>query len=433
MNIQAPPGMRDFYPADMRLQNWIFDHWRAVSRQFGFEEYDAPIFEFLDLYTLKSGEGIVSELFNFEDRGGRRLAIRPEMTPSLARMVAARANALPRPIKWFSIPRMCRAERPGRGRLREFFQWNCDILGAGDVLADAEIIAVCVEFLRRVGLSPAHVAVGINSRPLMAAALETLGIPPADSDRAFQLIDRFPRLPTEEFERQWNAAHGAALECARLVELLHERSRERFCDLARRAGGKGIEAADQLNQLIATLDSLGAVEYCEFEPHFVRGLAYYTGPVFEIHARNVDLRAIAGGGRYDQLVGLLGGPDLPAVGVGMGDVVIVELLSELKLLPQLAQSPDAFVIDADPERLADALRVATRLRQAGLSADVSYRRAALGKQLKLASSRAARFAVIVGAELGSRGVVAVKDLTSGQQSEVEASEVAAWLQARLRA
>lgn len=430
MKLQPPPGMRDFYPADMRLQNWLFEHWRAVSRQFGFEEIDAPIFEFLELYTLKSGEGIVSELFNFEDRGGRRLAIRPEMTPSVARMIAARANALPRPVKWFSIPRMCRAERPGRGRLREFFQWNCDIIGVGDVLADAEIIAVCVEFLRRVGLTPAHVAVGYNSRPLMSAALQALGIPAAESERAFQLIDRWERLAPDEFARQWDAAYAPALPSPRLVELLRERSQARFVELARAASDKGMDAADQLEKLTQWLAGLGVAEFCEFQPHFVRGLAYYTGPVFEIHARSADLRAIAGGGRYDQLIGLFGGPDLPAVGVGMGDVVILELLRELHLLPQLAQNPDAFVIDADESRFADALAVASRLRSAGLAADVSYRRLPLGKQLKTAAARGARYAILVGSEITSRGIVAVKDLASGEQCDVTVGELPGWIRSR---
>ena len=177
MKVQTPPGMRDFYPQEMRAQNWLFDTWRRVSEAFGCEEYEGPIFEFLDLYTLKSGDGIVSELFNFTDRGERRFAIRPEMTPTLARMVAARANTLSKPIKWFSIPRMCRAEKPQRGRLREFFQWNVDILGVDDVLADAEVIAVAVEFLRQIGLTPEDVVMRVSSRQIATAMLSAIGVP----------------------------------------------------------------------------------------------------------------------------------------------------------------------------------------------------------------------------------------------------------------
>ncbi|MFN0135716.1 MAG: ATP phosphoribosyltransferase regulatory subunit, partial [Phycisphaerae bacterium] len=348
MKIQSPPGMRDFYPEDMRVQNWLFDHWRGVSRAFGCQEYEGPIFESLDLYRLKSGDGIVSELFNFKDRGEREFAIRPEMTPTLARMVAARANALPRPIKWFSIPRMCRAERPQRGRLREFFQWNVDILGApDDVLADAEVIAIAVESLKAVGLGSGDVVVRINNRKLASAMLGGLGIVGDATAKAFALIDRFEKLPPEEFDRQWDAEYAATAPAGRLRDLLTQKSFDECLKLAEAgfaaAGATAPENGDrqggtvaEMRQLFDRLRDFGVAEFCEFDPGVVRGIAYYTGVVFETYTRAGSLRALQGGGRYDDLCSLLGGPKLSGIGFGMGDAPLLAALDELGKLPTLA-------------------------------------------------------------------------------------------------
>ncbi len=417
MKIQAPPGMRDLYPEDMRLENWLFDKWRAASRAFGFAEYEGPIFEFVDLYTLKSGEAIVSELFHFKDRGERRFAIRPEMTPTLARMVAARASALPRPIKWFSIPRMCRAEKPQRGRLREFFQWNADILGVDDPLADAELLAVMAVFLESVGLTPRHAAIRVNSRTLMGAVLAACGIDPAAAGGAFELIDRLERLPPEEFDRRWSAAFGAVMPPAAIRDLLEQRSLDAFLERAR-SDAAGEAAAEQFEQFWQRLRALGIADYCEFDPHIVRGLAYYTGIVFEVHARKGDLRALAGGGRYDDLTGMLDGPRIPGVGFGCGDAPMLEALRDLDKLPVLADALDVFVIDADASLFDNVLDLAMLLRRAGLTVDCSYKRQALGKQLKQASAREARRAVIVGQEYTDRAAVVVKNLSDGSQTEV---------------
>ncbi len=406
--------MRDFYPEDMRLQNWLFDHWRAASRAFGFAEYEGPIFEFLDLYTLKSGEEIVAQLFNFEDRGGRRFAIRPEMTPTLARMIAARANALPRPIKWFSIPRMCRAEKPQRGRLREFFQWNVDVLGTEDPLADAEVIAVAVDFLRRVGLSDTDVVVRLSSRPLAAGLLRGVGVGDDGVSKAFELLDRRDRVPPDKFAAMWGEAFPSGPRIEAVTELLAPRSFEETCALAERSEGGG-EVAAPLRGLRESLDRLGAWGFCQLDLTTVRGLAYYTGVVFEVHARRAQLRALLGGGRYDNLVGMLGGPKVPGVGFGMGDAPMIEMLREAGKLPELGESLDAFVIDAEESLFSDALRLVGGLREAGLSVDFSYRRQALGKQLRAAAARNARYAIIVGQEFRERGEVAVKELASGEQ------------------
>ncbi len=423
MKIKAPKGMRDFYPDDMRRQNWLFDAWRRASRAFGFEEYEGPIFEDLALYTLKSGEGIVSELFNFESRGGDRFAIRPEMTPTLARMVAARANAMPMPIKWFSLPRMCRAERPQRGRLREFFQWNADILGVEDPLADAEIIALAVEFFRSVGVTSAEVAIRVNSRRLAAAALTSLGIAAERHEQAFGLIDRHERLPTDVFETLWTEAFGETPTAGRLTEFLSTSSREETLQLARDSGDTGAAAADQFDELWRRLEDLGVSDWRVFDLRIVRGLAYYTGIVFEAHARAGGLRALLGGGRYDDLTGLLDGPRVPGVGFGMGDAPVFEALKELGKLPEPGDTLDVFLIDADAALFPQLLRISGELRQSGLRVDFSYKRAAIGKQFSQANTRNAQVAIVVGAELAARGELTVKHLASGVQRAVTMNEL----------
>ncbi len=412
--------MRDFYPDDMRLQNWLFTHWRQVSLTHGFEEYEAPIFEFLDLYRLKSGDEIVSEVFSFEDRGGRNFAIRPEMTPSLARMVAARANALPRPIKWFSLPRMCRAERPQRGRLREFFQWNADVLGPEDALADAEVIAVVVAFLRAVGLGPDDVAVRVNHRRVAAAALQTLGVPADGVVAAFGLIDKIERMPADKFAAAWNDlpfASACGVDAVR--GFLGEATLERCLDLAAQSGEDGAAQAEQFTQLWRQLEAFGVAGMCTFDLRIVRGLAYYTGSVFEAHPKQGGLRALCGGGRYDDLTGLLDGPRVPGVGFGMGDVPVLEFLRELDRLPSPERTLDAFVIDADADLFARALELVGHLRAAGLRVDFSYKRTGVGKQFKQATQRGARHAIVLGDELKDRNEVVIKDLVSGTQRTID--------------
>jgi histidyl-tRNA synthetase len=425
MKIQSPPGMRDFYPEDMRLQNWLFDAWRRVSLAFGFSEYEGPIFEFLDLYTLKSGEGIVSELFTFQDRGERKFAIRPEMTPTLARMVAARANTLPRPIKWFSIPRMCRAEKPQRGRLREFFQWNADILGVEDPLADAEVIAVAVAFFREIGLSEKDIVIRVSSRPMAAAALAGLGIPSEENARAFELIDRFDRLSQDDFAEMWDEVYGARVAAATLIPFLAEASRADCLAQAAAAGADGQAAADVHTKLWEHLDALGVADACAFDLRTVRGLAYYTGTVFEAHTRAGGLRALMGGGRYDDLTGLLDGPRVPGVGFGMGDAPVLECLRALKRLPDLDEHLDVFLIDADAALFPKVLEFADQLRRHGLTVDFSYKRSGVGKQFKQAAGRGARYAVVVGGEYATSQQLAVKNLSSGQQQEVAAERLLA--------
>ena len=411
MQFQAVKGTRDFYPDAMRVRRWIVDAWRRVSLRNGFEEYDSPIFEYLDLFTVKSGQEIAGQLFSFTDRGGRNLAIRPEITPSLARMVNAKINSLPRPIKWFSVPRLCRAENPQRGRLREFFQWNVDVIGSDSLLADAECILTAVDFLREVGLSPEDVCVRIGSRPLAIAALAAAGVGPGAADAALAVLDKRPKLSEEAFAEVAAAAGlsaeqieavGRFQDCATPAEL-----REHF------AGVEEVRAdLDGLEELLVALATMGVGDYCVLDMRIVRGLAYYTGVVYEVFDRGQSLRAVAGGGRYDNLLEVLGGPAVGATGFGMGDVVLGLLLEEKGKLGQLKPALDFFVIDGEDGALDTVIEVVGGLRRKGLTADFSYKRQSIGKQLKAANRRGARQVVIVREDR-----VAVKNLETGNQGD----------------
>ncbi|MBN1489248.1 MAG: histidine--tRNA ligase [Phycisphaerae bacterium] len=419
MKFRAAKGTRDFYPDAMRLRTWLTDAWRRVSLRNGFEEYDGPIFEHLELYTTKSGDEIASQLFDLEDRGGRRLAIRPEMTPTLGRMVNARAQSLPRPIKWFSVPRLCRAERPQKGRLREFFQWNIDIVGVDDVLADAESILVAVDFLREVGLGPEDAVVRINSRRLVAAVLADLRVPPDRMDKAYALLDKAGKIPRDALQAMWKEAFGDAVPFDAIEPLLGVEGLDHLHEAIRGAKG-GWAAAERelpaIEALFEKLDSFGITEYCNFDMAIVRGLAYYTGVVYEVFDRGQAHRAIGGGGRYDNLLRDLGGPAMPGVGFGVGDVVITDVLTEAGKLPVLKGELDVYVIAADAELQPRALELVAQLRRGGWSTDFSYRAQSVGKLLRAASDRGARRAVIVGQETRDENLVTIKDLTTGQQT-----------------
>jgi histidyl-tRNA synthetase len=421
MEFQGVKGTRDFYPDDMRVRNWIVDAWRRVSLRNGFEEYDSPIFEYLDLFTVKSGQEIAGQLFNFVDRGGRQLAIRPEITPSLARMVNAKINSLPRPIKWFSTPRLCRAENPQKGRLREFFQWNVDVIGADSILADAECIYVAADLLRELGLSADDVCVRIGSRPLTIAALRAAGVPAELTDAALAVLDKRPKLSEEDFAR---IAREAGLSDVQIVAVGRFQQAGSVDELREYFRGRddvraGVEKdLDDLAELFAALSAMGAGDYCTLDLRVVRGLAYYTGVVYEVFDRSQSLRAVAGGGRYDNLLEVLGGPKVGATGFGMGDVVLGILLAEKGTLPALGGRIEYFVIEADEACRPMVLEVVGALRRAGLSADFNYRPQALGKQLKAANRRGAGSAVIVRAD-----GLTVKDLASGSQREVTLAEL----------
>jgi len=412
-------GTRDFYPDVMRTRNWIADTWRRVSLRNGFEEYDAPIFEYLDLFTAKSGQEIASQLFNFTDRGGRNLAIRPEITPSLGRMVNAKINSLARPIKWFSIPRLCRAENPQKGRLREFFQWNIDVIGADSELADAECVFVAVDAMRELGLNSSDVRVLYSSRELLSEVLAAVGISGDSAGEVMGVLDKRKKLPAEAFDEMLAAAVGDSDARAAIVRFLDAGADGAMVSAEAIAEAVGIanseamtQAAGKLQAFAGYLAAMGISDWCRYDTGIVRGLAYYTGVVYEVMDTGESLRAVAGGGRYDNLLEVLGGPQIPATGFGMGDVVLEILLQEKNLLPELKGSVDVFVVDDSPEMFGDVMAAVGRLRQAGIAAEFSYKRQNVGKQLKQADRRGASVTVILRPD-----TAVVKDMSAGTQTE----------------
>ncbi len=418
--VASVKGTRDFYPPKMAVRNWIIDGWREISRRNGFVEYDSPIFEYLQLYTQKSGDEIVSQLFSMTDRGGRDLAIRPEITPSLARMVNQQINSLPRPVKWFSVPRLCRAERPQKGRLREFFQWNCDIVGSDAVLADAESIYTAIDYLRSVGLGGEDVVAKISSRSMLAELLLAQGFAEDQLDKVYVLLDKRPKVSVEAFlemaaEQIPDESLRAKLMAVEAIESLDELDGMATSEKAR-------AALEELRELFRYLAIMGVADYCMFDIKIVRGLAYYTGPVFEIFDRQAQLRALCGGGRYDNLLAGMGGPQVPATGFGMGDVVLEILLEEKGRLGSVENKLDFYVLDADRELFEKALSVTCELRAKGYSASAGYKRGGVGKQMKQAAGQNARYVVIIGQETAEKNEIAVKDMDKGEQRSVNLDE-----------
>ena len=423
MEIQSVKGTRDFYPEDMAKRNFIADLWKEVSLRNGFAEFDGPIFEYLAMYQLKSGDEISSQLFAFEDRGGRMLAIRPEITPTLARMVNQRINTLPRPIKWFSVPRLCRAERPQKGRLREFFQWNIDIIGVDDCLADAEVIFCAVDYLMQAGLTSNDIVVRISSRRLVAALLEYFGIEKEGLEKVYSALDKKSKVPADVFEKMLAEAISDGEKRRKVLELMSVKT---WVELESFAGGdkNAKDAIDELTRLFNYLNIMGITEFCRFDISIVRGLAYYTGVVFEIYDKSEQLRAICGGGRYDNLLADFGGPKISATGMGMGDCVLGIVLEERGLFKKFAgkNNIEYFVTYADEALKNEALKMVASLRRAGKKADFSYKGGALGKQLKQASAVNAAMCIIVGEEFTQKKQIVVKNMSSGEQQAIGETE-----------
>jgi len=425
MPSQALPGFRDFYPDDLALRAHIFRIWREVARRYGFEEYDGPPLEPLEIYTAKSGAEIVGQLYNFTDKGGREVALRPEMTPTFARMVAARANGLKKPIRWFSVPQLFRYERQQRGRLREHFQLNCDLVGEAGPLADAEIIALAIDVMRAFGLTARDVRARVSDRRVLRALLVGNGVTEAQLPDAYQAIDKSERMKRPELVSQLGAAGLSTPGIDAVLAAAGLRGRAAVEQALASAGGSA-DGAPFFRTLDA-LEAMGLGEFVEVDLTIVRGLAYYTGTVFELFDAGRTLRAICGGGRYDGLLVALGGVDLPALGFGMGDVVLAELLKERGLAPASAAEVDVFVAAVTDEDMRDVLAVAHELRDAGLACEFALGGQTLGKQLKLADARGAGRAIVVGPEERARGEVLLKDLTANTQRAVARTELAAAL------
>ena len=418
------PGFRDFYPADLFVRQHIMETWRAVSQLYGFEEYDGPPLEPLDLYIEKSGEEIVDQLYSFEDKGGRAVALRPEMTPTFARMVGARASGMKKPIRWFSMPQLFRYERTQRGRLREHFQWNVDIVGEAAESADAEVLAVGLEALRRLGLGPDDVVARYSDRRLLEALLERLGVERTRLLSVYAAIDKLGREREETTRDRLRAAGLAAETVDRVLVLFHTQG----LDALRAQHGRDTAVGPALDRLAGYGDALAALgfgDWIAFDLRIVRGLAYYTGPVFEIFDRRGELRALCGGGRYDALLRTVSASDLPACGFGMGDVVLTELLAELGRLPAYAPVIDFFIVAVTEAERALQLELAGRLRRAGRSVAYSFRAGGVRKQFGEADARGARHVVVLGPDEVAAGAAVVREMATGEERTVGLGEIGA--------
>jgi histidyl-tRNA synthetase len=420
MKIPPVKGTRDFYPQDMARRNWIIDGWKKVSVRNGFEEYDGPIFEYLKMFQIKSGDEIVEQLFSFQDRGGRDLALRPEITPTLARMVNQQINSLPKPIKWFSVPRLFRAERPQKGRLREFFQWNIDIIGVDDVLADAEVIFTTLDYLRDVGLTDKDIKVKISSRKLLAAFLRSVGIQKQRFESIYAVLDKKTRITADTFNKMLEEQIQEKNKIGKILDFMSITSIPEL-DAFIKLPDEEFGAYKEIKNIFHQLSFMGVDNFCVFDPGIVRGLAYYTGIVFEVHDVVGDLRAICGGGRYDSLLRDFGGPPVSATGMGMGDCVLEILLIEKGLsenkIPE--RQLDYFVALADRIFSKKVCEIAAELRRRNFSANFSYKPlSGLVKQLREASAQNAKKCIIIGEEINNNQI-AIKDMATGKQELVD--------------
>ena len=460
-NFQAPKGTRDFYPAEMAVRRYIEDTWRKVSLRHGFVEVDGPTFEFLDLYKVKSGDEIVDQLFCLDskpDKEGKvdHFALRPEFTPTVARMIAAKANSLPRPIKWFSIPRCYRGETPQKGRLREFIQWNVDIFGGETAEAkrqfDLESAGLLLDCCKEFGLTSGDIKLLWNDRSLVENLFTLGGVPRERFGFAFYLLDRVAKLAPEQRGKLY-AENGASDREKAFFEKLasgEDPLAESFwADL----GGGDVESyrrpiLEAQQRIDQTLGNMGLAGFAKYDASIVRGLAYYTGFVYELADARGENRAVAGGGRYDKLIEMFGGPMLPAVGFGMGDVVIAILLEELGKMPAALKAGTAraevFVInaleDAGPaQQLIAELRASTwdegskSITREGLVAISSYKATKnIGKLLQEAAGSGAKAAVILAPAEFAAGMVKLKDMSTREEVEVPIAEIRARVEGILR-
>ena len=422
MQGKALPGFRDFYPDELALRNQILATWRRVAIQYGFEEYDGPPLEPLELYTQKSGEEIAGQLYAFRDKGDREVALRPEMTPTLARMVGARAQALKKPIRWFSIPQLFRYERQQRGRLREHFQLNMDIIGEPGPLADAELVAAAIDIMRAFELGPQDIQARLSDRRVLRALLVGRGLQEDQLADAFAAVDRSEREPREAVEARLQKASWDKTAIAALFDVAALKGLDAVnAALAETPGGA--EAGESLRECCRALEAMGLREFVQVDLTIVRGLAYYTGIVFELFDASRQLRAICGGGRYDGLLKALGGVDLPALGFGMGDVVLGELLKERGVAPARWRPVDAFLVAVSGEDIVPVLRLAHELRDQGVAVEYSLHLQAIRKQLELAAARGAPRAVVIGPDERRDGQAVVRDLRTGTETRVPFAEL----------
>ena len=422
-NLKAPRGTRDFYPDEFRQREWLFDCFRRVAHRFAFEEVDAPMLEDAELFIRKAGEEIVDQLYHFETHG-HHLALRPEMTPSIARLVMARAGALRMPLRWFTITQNWRYERMQRGRKREHFQWNMDIWGEPGVAAEAELIGALLSAVDEMGLPRGSVKVRLNSRALLEESLR--GSVLRDRPEAFEplciVIDKLAKIgPEGVLEQLTSGEGGIGLSEAEAEGVLNMLGARNLDEAAAHVAQDSPALAD-LRRLFELLEAYGVDDQVLFDASVVRGLAYYTGIVFEAFDAAGQLRSICGGGRYDRLSETLGGKAIPAVGFGFGDMVIAELLQDQNRMPELPRRVDDLVFAFEDAQREQAIRLASRLRSGDRRVELALEGGRLKRALADANRIGAQRIWMLGPDEAERGVVRVRDLASGEQHEEPLSE-----------
>jgi len=404
--IHPVKGTREFYPPDMALRNWLYENIRKVSHAFGYSEYDGPFLEPIDLYAAKSGEELVKEQsFTFPDRGGNLITLRPELTPSLARMVAQKQYQLIYPLRWWSFGPFWRYEKPQKGRTREFFQWNIDMVGVQSPQADAELIAICAVFFKNIGLTPNQVQILVNDRELMDQKLSEAGISQDLKKATLIVIDRQDKMNASTWKSYALDSGLTDAQFTKLNELLENKQL--------------FKESDSLKQIFSVLEAMDLADYVAFDPKIVRGLDYYTGTVFEARDVGKSMRAILGGGRYDNLVNDVGGDPLSGVGFAMGDVVLPLILEDYGLLPDLRINPTQIMVTVFDETLINtSMQIASTLREAGFCVQTYPEIEKLGKQFKNTDKMGIRYAVVIGSDEAEAGIVQVKDMKTREQESV---------------
>ena len=408
--IQTVKGTREFYPKEMAVQNWLYAIIRQVSESFGYEEFDGPFLEFIDLFAAKSGEELVKEqAFVFPDRGGKLITLRPELTLSLARMVAQKQNELVFPLRWWSYGPFWRYERPQKGRTREFFQWNIDLIGINSPEADAELVSICAKFFQQIELKSSEVKILVNDRRLMDEELTAIGISSALKPLVLKMIDRQDKMLSTDWESYI------------LEKGINDRQ---LLGLKNLLGKKDIyKKSETLNRFFLAIEELGFSEYVEFNPSVVRGLDYYTGIVFEAKDLGENGRSILGGGHYDNLVADVGGSPLPGVGFALGDVMLLLVLEKYGKLPKVNKPlAEVLVTVFDQETMVDSIRTSSKLRQDGLNVICYPEAIKLDKQIKYADRSGIRLVIMLGPDEIEKGQVTIKDLKIGEQIKVESTQ-----------
>ena len=418
IDLQPVKGTRDFFPDEMRLRNWLFEVWRNVSEQAGFEEYDTCVLEHEELYVRKTGDEISKQLYSFEDKGGRRLSLRPEMTPSLARLVLQQEKSLSFPIKWFSMPQCFRYERMTKGRRREHFQWNADIIGQHEVVAEAEILMLLISACESMGLSTNDFRVFINDRRILNAILSQINVPQVLHSEVMVIMDKRDKIPPEALSKMLEEMKMTTKQVVQLNEYLSKSDLEEL-----RENLKNTEGIEELQHLMKLMETAGYKNYLQFDISIVRGLSYYTGAVFEVNSPEKQHRAICGGGRYDSLLSTYGGETVPAVGFGFGDVVVLDVLKELKRFPELPRKLDYTIIPFANEQIGTALKIAAELRLQGSTVDCNFSMKKMKKMMQQAHESGAAKAILLFPDELYDDKVVIRDMQLHEQKPVRITDL----------